>query len=44
MIWLHIFMEELGKQQENNRLYCDKQSSIHLAKKSVGLLRGGVNQ
>ena len=23
MIWLHSFMEELGKKQENNKLYCD---------------------
>ena len=28
MIWLQRFMEELGKKQENSRLYCD----IHLAK------------
>jgi hypothetical protein len=32
MIWLQRFMEELGKKQENNRLYCDSQSAIHLAK------------
>ena len=32
MIWLRRFMEELGKKQENNRLYCDSQSAIHLAK------------
>jgi hypothetical protein len=25
-------MEELGKKKENNRLYCDSQSAIHLAK------------
>jgi hypothetical protein len=25
-------MEELGKKQENNRLYCDSESAIHLAK------------
>jgi hypothetical protein len=25
-------MEELGKKQENNKLYCDSQSAIHLAK------------
>jgi hypothetical protein len=31
MIWLQRFMEELGKKQENNRLYCDNESSIHLA-------------
>jgi hypothetical protein len=35
MIWLQRFMEELGKKQENNRLYCDSQSSIHLAKNSA---------
>jgi ATP-binding cassette subfamily B (MDR/TAP) protein 1 len=23
MIWLQRFMEELGKKEENNRLYCD---------------------
>ena len=27
-------MEELGKKQENNRLYCDSQSAIHLEKNS----------
>jgi hypothetical protein len=30
--WLRRFMEELGKKQENNRLYCDSESAIHLAK------------
>jgi hypothetical protein len=34
MIWLQRFMEELGKKQENNRLYCDSQSAIHLEKNS----------
>jgi len=34
MIWLQRFMEELGKKQENNRLYNDIHSAIHLAKKS----------
>jgi hypothetical protein len=34
MIWLQRFMEELGKKQENNKLYCDSQSAIHLANKS----------
>ena len=29
------FMEELGKKQENSRLYSDSQSAIHLAKNSV---------
>jgi hypothetical protein len=33
MIWLHSFMEELGKKQENRKLYCDNQSVIHIAKK-----------
>jgi hypothetical protein len=35
MIWLQRLMEELGKKQENSRLYCDNESSIHLAKKSA---------
>ena len=35
MIWLQMFMEELGKKQENNRLYCDSKSAIHLAKNST---------
>ena len=35
MIWLQKFKEELGKKQENSRLYSDNQSSIHLAKKST---------
>ena len=34
MIWLQRFMEELGKKQANNRLYCDIESSIHLEKNS----------
>ena len=34
MIWLQRFVEELGKKQENRRLYYDSESSIHLAKKS----------
>jgi hypothetical protein len=34
MIWLQRFMEELGKKQENSRLYCDSESAIHLAKNS----------
>jgi hypothetical protein len=33
MIWLQWFMEELGKKQENNRLYCDNESAIHIANK-----------
>ena len=32
MVWLQSFLEELGKKQENNILYCDSQSAIHLAK------------
>ena len=28
-------MEELGKKQENSRLYCDSESAIHLAKNST---------
>jgi hypothetical protein len=27
-------MEELGKKQENSRLYCDSESAIHLANNS----------
>ncbi|KAL5755348.1 hypothetical protein ACOSP7_023568 [Xanthoceras sorbifolium] len=32
MVWLQSFLEELGKKQEDNILYCDSQSAIHLAK------------
>ncbi|KAE8704670.1 hypothetical protein F3Y22_tig00110447pilonHSYRG00005 [Hibiscus syriacus] len=32
MVWLQSFLEELGKKQENNVLYCESQSAIHLAK------------
>ena len=32
MVWLQRFMEELGKKQENSRLYSDSQSAIHIAK------------
>jgi hypothetical protein len=35
MIWLQMFMEELGKKHDNNRLYCDSESAIHLAKNST---------
>jgi hypothetical protein len=28
-------MEELGKKQENSRLYCNSESAIHLANKST---------
>ena len=34
MILLHRFMEEFGKKHENNKLYSDSHSSIHLAKNS----------
>ncbi|KAE8693713.1 putative beta-D-xylosidase [Hibiscus syriacus] len=34
MVWLQSFLEELGKKQENNGLYYDSQSVIHLAKNS----------
>jgi hypothetical protein len=34
MIWLHRFMEELGKKQENSRLNCDNESAIHISKNS----------
>jgi hypothetical protein len=34
MIWLHRFTEELGKKQENSRLYCDNEIFIHLEMKS----------
>jgi hypothetical protein len=32
MIWLQRFMEELRKKKENNRLYYDTESAIHLGK------------
>ena len=32
MVWLQNFLEELGKKQEDNILYCNNQSAIHLAK------------
>jgi hypothetical protein len=35
MIWLQRFMEELGKKQENSRLYCDSESAIDLAENST---------
>jgi hypothetical protein len=35
IICLQRFMEELGKKQENNMLYYDSQSAIHLGKKST---------
>jgi len=35
MIWLQRFMEELGKKQDNSRLYYDNESSIHLENNST---------
>ena len=35
MIWLKGFMEELGKGQENSKLYSDSMSAIHLAKNAA---------
>ena len=35
MIWWQRFMEELGKKQENSRIYSDIQSAIHLSKNSA---------
>jgi hypothetical protein len=32
MIWLLRFMEEMGKKQENKRLYCANESAIHIEK------------
>jgi hypothetical protein len=34
MICLQTLKEELGKKKENSRLYCDSESSMHIAKKS----------
>ena len=35
MIWLHGFLDELGKKQEMSILYSDSQSAIFLAKNSA---------
>ena len=35
MIWLQGLLDELGFKQENNVLYIDSQSAIHLAKNLV---------
>ena len=35
MIWLHGFLDELGKKQEMGILHSDSQSAIFLAKNSV---------
>ncbi|KAH9306277.1 hypothetical protein KI387_010681, partial [Taxus chinensis] len=32
MIWMSRFMEELGKEQDDCKLFSDNQSAIHLAK------------
>ena len=34
MIWLQWFIEELGKKQDNSRLYSDIHSAIHISKNS----------
>lgn len=35
MIWLQMFMDQLGKMQEIERLYSDNQSVIHGSKNST---------
>ena len=35
MIWMQRFIEELGKKEENSRLYSDNQSAIHIEKNSA---------
>ena len=35
MIWLQMFMDELGKKHDMGTLYIDSQSAIHLAKNSA---------
>ena len=35
MIWLHVFLDELGKKQEMGILHSDSHSAIFLAKNSV---------
>ena len=35
MIWLHGFIDELGKKQEMSILHSDSQSTIFLAKNSA---------
>ena len=35
MIWLQMFMGELGKEHDMGMLYSDSQSAIHLAKNSA---------
>jgi hypothetical protein len=38
MIWLQRFMEELGKKQENNSLYCDNRVSFILQRNQTSIL------
>ena len=35
LLWMMIFLEELGLNQERYILYCDSQSAIHLAKNAA---------
>jgi ATP-binding cassette subfamily B (MDR/TAP) protein 1 len=35
MVWLRSFMKELGKEQDNSKLFSDSQSAIHLAKNAA---------
>jgi len=35
MVWLRSFMKELGKEQDNSKLFNDSQSAIHLAKNAT---------
>jgi len=35
MIWLQIFMDQLGKKKEIDRLYSDNQSVIHVSNNST---------
>jgi hypothetical protein len=39
MIWLQRFMEELGKKQENRRLYCDSESPFILQRTQPSIQR-----
>lgn len=34
VLWMKMFLQELGKEQERYTLYCDIQSAIHLCKNS----------
>ena len=35
MIWLQMFMDQLGRKKEIDRLYSDNQSVIHVSKNST---------